>query len=195
MTGSLGEQTPNRQRWKTTKVASSKENSDVQDLRGMYSKHLLQGLLFIYFLCEWMFLYVQYMFMCVYCVFMCVSVDVCLYMCRCMHTQVHASEVHVYKVDMFVFIYVCRREGVCVCMYRCSFLSFLPEKGPASHQTCCCPCRTAKQKAQVLPISLKLGLCDLHGLVPSSRGFRLPSLWIITSSHLHNTWSLQPKSL
>lgn len=42
---------------------------------------------------------------------------------------------------------------------------------------------------------IKVRLWVLCGFVPSRRGLRLPNLWIITSSNLHNTWALQTKSL
>lgn len=129
---------------------------------------------------------------------LCVCVYVCLGVCVLTEVQMHEQTgacVYSCMWGTCLCSCTCRRTGTCVCMYRCAFLPFLPANRPTSHQTCWCPCKPAKQKTEVLPTSSKLDLCVLHGLVPSRRGFRLPSLWIITSSHLHNTWSLQPKSL
>jgi hypothetical protein len=119
MTRSFREGTRNRQRWKATKVASSKENPDVQSLReyirnilckGFFSfissvhecSCMFRGVCVCVCVCVCVYVCVYCVCVCVYCVFMRVLVDVCLCICRCMHTQVHACKVHVYGVHMCV---------------------------------------------------------------------------------------------
>lgn len=128
------------------------------------------------------------MYVCVYWVFIYVSVDVYLYMCRCIHTGTCLWDTCLWGAYACVHVYM----GGNVQML---FSVFPTWKGTCFPANMLLSLQNSNVEDASSTVSSKVGLCDLHGLVPSNRGFRLPSLWIITSSHLHNTWSLQPKSL
>lgn len=85
---------------------------------------------------------------------------------------------------------ICRRAGTCVCRYWSIFLSFLPVNTLASHQTCWCHCKTTNTSSTYL---IKVRPMCIPWLGAQYK--RIQVAKSLDNNKLHNTWSLQPKSL